>query len=82
MTTVSAPVCEHIFGWECWLCSDADPRWADWRIRAGLPAEPPYQAARFAAELAFASAKCAMEDLERRKSEGRFRGWATRRYAS
>ena len=25
----------------CWRCSDQDPRWREWRLRAGLPAEPP-----------------------------------------
>lgn len=26
--------CEHVAGAVCWLCSDQDPRWFEWRSRA------------------------------------------------
>ncbi len=46
MTLAERPVqvtltCLHDARGVCWLCDDQDGRWAEWRVRAGLSAEPP-----------------------------------------
>lgn len=33
--------CLHVDGAVCWLCSNQDPRWLEWRLNAGLTADLP-----------------------------------------
>ena len=34
-------ICLHVPAAVWWLCSDQDPRWREWRLRAGLREFPP-----------------------------------------
>lgn len=67
--------CSHNDRGECWLCSDLDPRWREWRIGAGLPENPPLLEQRLRRKAEWVAMRDRVDEFVERSSRHAFAGW-------